>query len=189
MESLIFILLIPVVIAAGMGVHAYASRLKNGHFEIVLDSPDLFRFETDVGSFELNRKQGRLNFIAEHGQGHCKLAEINHIGFEIVTEYALFHEIIFGFDLTDVLKQYRDQHEHYIIHIKSNEGINLPVYIASQYRPKEFMQGWYFELTEFALAKLGLFRYGFKRSRAVHQVLWRVFQKFGVDPAQPRADD
>ena len=189
MDILIFVLVFPILVAMGMGIHAYTARLKQGHFEITLDSQNQFRFESDLGSFELDREQGRLNFIAEHGQGHCELSEISHIGFEIVSEYALFHEIVFGFDLTDLLEQYRDQHEYYIIHVKSTEGIDLPVYIASQYRPKEFLQGWYFELMEYWLAKLGLFRHGFKRSRAVHQVLWRVFRNFGVDPSRFAADN
>ena len=70
--------------------------------------------------------------------------------------------------------------EYFVITVATRDGRNVPLYVASQIRPREFLMGWSIRLGEILLARLGLYKDGYRHSRAVYLNLVKIFRAAGV---------
>lgn len=159
---------------------AYFRRLKQGQFNVTLDIPSLYRFETDLGKFQINRKHGRIDYVAKNRARHCPLSDVERIEFTSSKEHAFFEELLFGYDLTDLFEAYRDTIDNYVILVHRKNALSFPVFTATQYKKRDFWMGWYITLQEDLLERMGLFRNGYTHSMAAYMELRKAFAASGI---------
>ncbi len=178
-DLLVFIGSLIGVILIGSIFVAWFRRLRRGKYQVTVDTPGLVCFETDFGRFQVNTAHSIFRFEGEQN-GSWPLADIQHLEFEATQRWSLIADLIFGWDPTDVVEEYRDRLEYYAIYIMTTDGRHQPLYIASQLRPREFLMGWYIRLQEVILERMGLFKNGYRHSRSVYLNLAKVFRAAGV---------
>lgn len=176
-------------------------RLKQGKFDVTLDAPSLYRFETDLGQFQINTVHGRFDFKARHKTshwlltdvvhgrfdfeaknktGHWLLSDLERIEFKSTKKHAFLEELFFGYGPSDLFKRYRDTFDYFVITVHCKNGLRLPVFIASQHQQRDFLSGWYIQLQEALLKRLGLFKKGYNHSMAAYMRLREVFAASGI---------
>lgn len=159
---------------------AWFRRLKQSRFEVTLDVPDLFRFETDLGRFQINRKHGRFDAVTADEKRHYLLSDIDRIEFQWTKKHALMEEILFGYHITDLFEVYRDTIDYYVILVHPRNALPVPVYAACQYQQRDFLSGWYIKLQQVLLGRLGLFKDGYVHSTSVYMQLREAFAASGI---------
>lgn len=196
-----FLLLLPFVFVLDLMLVAWFRRLKQGKFDVTLAAPSLYRFETDLGQFQINTVHGRFDFKARHKSrhwlltdvvhgefdvdpknktGHWALSDLDRIEFNSAKNHAILEELLFGYSPTDLFERYRDTVDYFVITVHCKNGSRLPVYIASQYKQRDFLSGWYIRLQEVLLERLGLFKKGYNHSMAAYMQLREVFAASGI---------
>jgi hypothetical protein len=178
-DFVIYIASVAAVILVGSIFVAWFRRLRRGKYRITVDTPGLVCFETDFGEFQVNTAHSSFRFDGEN-VGSWQLADIRHLEFEATQRWSLIAEFLLGWNPTDVVEKYRDRLEYYAIYIRTTDGRYLPLYIASQLRPREFLMGWYIRFQEEILERLGLFKNGYRHSRSVYLNLVKIFRAAGV---------
>ena len=136
---------------------AFFRRLKKGRYRLYSDTPDLFEFSTDAGGFAIDRTRGEFRYATPEGRGSVPLDSIEKLEFGLVRNYALLQEIFFGFDITDFLPRYQDSDYWYSIAARTVHGERIPLFIAGQYKQREFLLTWYINLQQRVLEALGVF--------------------------------
>lgn len=186
---MLFVSLLIGAIVLNTALVAWHRRIKQGQFVITANSNGLFRFETDLGHFRLNTADDRFDFTTQNGAGHCPISDVSRLEFSSTAESAFLHELFYGLDLTDLMDTYKDTIETYWIFAVLKDGTRFPVFVVSQYVQREFLMGWYIELQELLLGKIGLFKNSYKYSRAVYKGLWKVFDAHGAKLADAGTGD
>jgi len=158
---------------------AWFRRLRRGRYRVTVDTPGLVCFETDLGKFQVNAAHSRLQFDADAGY-YWSLEDIGHLEFEATQRWSLIGEFLLGWEPTDIVEEYRDRLEYFVIYVATTDGRREPLFIASQYRPRQFLMGWYIRLQEDLLERLGLFKNGYRHSRSVYLNLVKIFRAVGV---------
>ena len=92
----------------------------------------------------------------------------------------MLQELFFGFDLPDLLHRYADTVVWHSISLEMVDGSELPVFIAGQYQPREFLLGWYIDAQEQLLASLGMFRDAREHTVGVLDALQGGFGQAGL---------
>ena len=160
---------------------AFFRRLKKGRYKIHSNTADVFEFSTDVGGFSIDRANRVFRYATPAGRGSVSLDSLEKLEFGLVTNYALLQEIFFGFDILDFLPRYQDSDYWYSIAVRTREGEQIPVYIAGQYKQREFLMTWYINLQQRVLEALGLFVDVHDFSRAVVDSVSDAFEASGVE--------
>ncbi len=159
---------------------AFFRRLKKGRYKVHANTAEVVEFSTDVGGFAIDRVHEEFRYATPEGRGSVPLAAVRKLEFGLVEKYALLQEILFGFDLTDYLGRYQDSDYWYSIVVRTVEGEHIPVYIAGQYKQREFLMTWYINLQQRVLEVLGVFVDVHDWSRAVVDSIQDAFQESGV---------
>ncbi len=178
-DFVVYIASLSAALLVGSVVVAWFRRLRRGKYRITVDTPGLVCFETDFGKFQVNTAHSSFRFEGEQN-GSWPLADIRHLEFEATQRWSLIADLIFGWDPTDIVEEYRDRLEYYAIYIRTSDGRQQPLYIASQLRPSEFLMNWYIRFQEVILERLGLFRNGYRHSRSVYLNLVKIFRAAGI---------
>ncbi len=178
-DFVIYIASLAAAILIGSFLVAWFRRLRRGKYRTTVDTPGLVCFETDFGKFHVNTSHSSFRFEGEQS-GSWPLADIRHLEFEATQRWSLISDLIFGWDPTDIVEEYRDRLEYYAIYIMTADGRRQPLYIASQLRPREFLMNWYIRFQEMILERLGLFKNGYRHSRSVYLNLVKTFRAAGV---------
>lgn len=147
-----------------------------------MDTPLLYRLETDLGVFSIDRKHRRFNFSTGDEQGYWTLDDVSDIKFESGASYAFLLELFYGLDVTDLFKPYRDTIEHFVVYVQTRDGRRMPVFSVRQYKPRDFLMGWYIAMEEIVLGNLRLFVNARDYSRLAYRKVWQAFADSGISP-------
>ncbi len=159
---------------------AFFRRLKKGHFKVHSDTTEAFEFSTSVGGFAIDRANRVFKYATPDGRGSIPLDDVDKLEFGLVEKYAFLQEMFFGFDLTDIMGRYQDSDYWYSISVRTSAGEHVPIYIAGQYKQREFLLTWYINLQQRILEKLGVFVDVHEWSRAVVDSIQAAFQRSGI---------
>jgi hypothetical protein len=66
--------------------------------------------------------------------------------------------MFFGYNLTDLLPRYHDTVEWLAIAAVTHDGKRIPLFLSGRYQQREFLLGWYIELQERLLGRIGLLK-------------------------------
>jgi|SRR5882672_2857620 len=159
--------------------------MPSGTFKVLLDNSSSFRFTTNAGSFSVDHNSQMLNYSLQNrgsqvqqlnysiqkNHGTVLLAAIQGIEYRAQVKQALWQELFFGLNLTDLLSRYRDTVEWFSITVVTLEGERIPLYVGGRYCPREFLMTWYIELQAALLERLGLLPDAETESREVLEVV------------------
>lgn len=151
---LLFCVLLPAIIDTAW-VALFRAR-PVGRFTITRQTEAQLGFTSSTGSFILNREARTLAYTSGKQRGVVGFDQIKGLEYRVNEEYALLAEWFFGFDGMDLLPQYHDTVDWFSIAALTTDGKRVPLFLSGQYRPREFMLGWYIELQADLLARLGL---------------------------------
>ena len=156
-------------------------RVRKGKFKVVSDFEGAFQFETNFGQFRIDHKTQRMSVVSKQKRVSFSLKDISALRYTYNDEWALFNEWLFGFDYTDLLTNYQDLIHWYTITIKTNDGQKIPVFVAGQWEPREFLFGWYIQLQENILSRFGLFREIDEHCSEVFEQIHYQLKKSGIE--------
>jgi hypothetical protein len=129
-----------------------------GRFRVVRDGTAIFQFESDVGSFSILPKEGKLHYQLSGDAGTIDKADIRGLEYRANESFAVVQELFFGLDLTDLLPQYRDTVDWLSLSVVTHGGRRVPLFVSGQYHRREFLMTWYIDLQSAVLERLGLLK-------------------------------
>ena len=155
---------------------AFFRRLKKGRYKVHTDTAEVFEFSTDVGGFAIDRAKRVFRYATPESRGSIPLDAVQKLEFGLVENYPLLQEWFFGFNLTDMMSRYQDSDYWYSISVLTTDGKHIPIYIAGQYKQREFLLTWYINLQQRTLEMLGAFVDVHEWSRAVVDSIQDAFR-------------
>lgn len=147
-----------------------------GRFKVLLDGEAVFQFRTELGSFSILPKEGRLHFKGPRGAGTVEHHELKGLEYRVHESYALVQELFFGLDLSDLWPKYADTVDWFSLTAVTLDGRRIPLYLSGQYTRREFLMGWYIDLQAAFLRRAGWLVDVEEQSR---QVMERVAARLG----------
>jgi hypothetical protein len=157
MENVASLVTLVILVLVSFPVMAMLYRKKKGRFEILRDDSAGFEFETDLGLFSIDRNEHRFHFSTKDGREAIALSEIERLNFGLLREWAFGAELLTGLQFLDLFKRYRDTNNWYQISLVLVGGPVVPLFVAGQYEPREFLRAWWFDFQVRVLHRLGLF--------------------------------
>ena len=159
---------------------AFFRRLKKGRFKVHTDTADVFEFSTDVGGFAIDRNERVFRYATPELSGSIPFDAVQKLEFGLVDKYPVLQEWFFGFSLTDTMRRYQDSDYWYSITVRTAEGKHIPIFIAGQWKQREFLMTWYVNLQQRILETLGIFVDVHEWSRTVVDSIKDAFQASDV---------
>lgn len=156
MELLAPVLLLVVGAALDTAWVALFRAQPVGKFKVTRDGSAIFQFDSNLGSFTILPREGRLSFRDRGALRAVERSEIRGLEYRMHESGALLQELFFGFDLTDLLERYRDTVEWFSLTVVTHDGQRIPLFASGQYRQREFLMGWYIDAQTALLDWLGL---------------------------------
>jgi hypothetical protein len=153
-----FPILVVVGVVADYIFTAYFRRLKKATFVVTQDTPQQYAFQSDVGGFRIDRDARKVFYAVGGKRAKVSFDEIKRLKLAYADNSALFEELFFGFDVTDLMGRYQDSNHWYTIQLELVDGSRIPLFTAGQHQPREFLLGWYITLQERLLERFGAFR-------------------------------
>ncbi|MCG2593976.1 hypothetical protein LZ009_14435 [Ramlibacter sp. XY19] len=137
---------------------ALARARPVGRFKVTRDDGVLFDFATSTGTFSINPRAQVLTYTRGGQRGSLKFSDIKGLAYRFDADYALLEEMFFGFNLADMLPRYHDTIDWFAIAAVTHDGRRIPLFLSGRYQQREFLLGWYIELQEWLLERLGLLK-------------------------------
>lgn len=127
-----------------------------GKFRVVRDGTSIFQFESDLGSFSILPREGKLQRKSPGTSETIEGSEIKGLEFRSHESVAVLQELFFGLDGTDLLARYLDTVDWFSLAVVTTDGRRIPLFLSGQYNRREFLMTWYIELQAALLERLGL---------------------------------
>ena len=99
-----------------------------------------------------------IAYVYKEERGSISFTDISGLSYEATEESAYALEFLNGFDLTDLMPQYKDSIVWRNIYLHTTDGNKLLLFAVGQYIPREFLLTWFIELQAKVLAAIGLYQ-------------------------------
>lgn len=132
--------------------------IRKGKCKVVSKSETSCSVQTSLGAMKLDLPNKELIYSMQGMKGSVKFSDIKGFIYDEHQDGTFLIELFTGYDLTDSLNRYSDRIKWYSICIETVNGDNIPFYLVGQYEPREFLFTWLYEIEEYLLTKIGLFR-------------------------------
>lgn len=142
-----------------------------GRFKVVREGESVFQFQSDVGSFTILPREGKLKYKTSAGPQEITQENLKGIEYHVNESVAVLQELFFGLQGTDLLARYMDTVDWFSLVAVSKDGRRVPLYLSGQYTPREFMLSWYIELQAWFLQRVGLMADVEQQSREVMELV------------------
>lgn len=141
--------------AANVASAVFYRRMRKGRFDVLARTSAGTSFRTDLATFRIDTAHRTVALAAPGGRRSASLSAVRAIRIHEAEEAAWLLEFVRGFDLMDIAGRYRDTVLWSTVSLRLDDGSEWPVFIAGQYRPREFLMGWFLELQAQWLVRLG----------------------------------
>jgi hypothetical protein len=146
--------------------------------------------ETEDGRANLRTELGVYQFrpdareISVRTREHAERIPYDDVaGFEYRhrSQYAMAQEMVFGFDLSDLLGRYSDTIEWYLLSLRTRDRRLIPVFVVGEYQRREFLVNVFQHAEEEAMRGLGLPPDGAAQGRRSVDVVLALARRCGLD--------
>ena len=162
LESIVFWVPVFIAIVAFLGIDLFFVGLframRKGRFKVIRSSAKTFGVRTNFGLFTISEARRTLAITKGSSIKSVLLADIIRLKYSQHESWAGFAEFFFGFDLPDLFPAYQDRVNWHTIKLVMRNGEEIPVFIAGEYEPREFLFGWYLDLQASALRGMGFLK-------------------------------
>jgi len=131
-------------------------RRRGGKSKLIEYSNGSFRIQSEFGIIKYSSEDKFLRCTIKGKSTKLAADRVLGIKYRAEARYALLEELLFGFNIADFFARYQDSVDWYSISLIGPDDIELPIYIAGQYQPREFLLGWYIDMQRHFLEKVGL---------------------------------
>ena len=156
-DIVLIILIVGVGVALNVAWVAYTRRIRLGKLSI-LSSSNTVRMTTNLGLMKFDGENQAIAYVYKDQRGSITFADVIGLSFEAAEESAFALEFLNGFDLTDLLPQYKDSIVWRNIYLQTRDGNRLLIFSAGQYIPREFLLTWFLNLQARMLSAMGLYQ-------------------------------
>jgi len=179
--TLMAVVAVSLILAFSLAISAVLFHHRKGRFTVIRHRGEVYAFSTDFGVFRPNAAAGTLQVSGKDGRRlEVPFDRLRELRLESLEEPAFLAELALGFDLTDLLRRYRDGWEWSTIILGLEGGPPLPVFVVGQYQRREFMMEWWYRLQRDILARLGLYREAGAYAREIHATLRDILCRAGA---------
>jgi hypothetical protein len=154
--------------------------MRKGYFSVMAESANAFCFKTDFGIFKISHSDKSLTHIGQNGKKVIKLEDVASVKFAYDERWAVLAEFFFGFDLMDLFSPYRDRIHWYTVKLRLKDNSELPLFVAGEYEPREFLLGWALNLEARILSAMGLLKDVPSYARNILNSLLKELGKSGI---------
>lgn len=159
--------------------------MRKGRFKAIRSSPGTFGARTDFGLFTINGARQTLAMTKGTSMKTVPLADVVRLKYSQHDSWAGFAEFFLGFDLPDFFAPYQDRVNWHTIKLVLRGGEEVPVFVAGEYEPREFLFGWYLNLQASALRSMGFLTDVPVHAHACLDVLLAELRRGGANVAFP----
>ncbi|MFZ3087754.1 MAG: hypothetical protein WA123_06785 [Methylotenera sp.] len=131
-------------------------QINKGRFNVIKNTTKSFKVISDFGSVNIDHELQKLTLGGKNRYLKIDLNQITGVRFTHDDEWARFAEWFFGVGLLDVFPAFRDRVHWYTIKLVLSDGKEVPIFVAGEYEPREFLMGWYLDLEVSILSWFGV---------------------------------
>ncbi|MGH1347756.1 MAG: hypothetical protein ACRBN8_39745 [Nannocystales bacterium] len=164
----------------GLGYRAFRSRVRGGRFT-VHDGGGVSMIETELGKYTFDRGAGKIHLERPGGvRAFVRLRDVRGVQVRVGLKEAGLEEAFFeGWNLTDLMAEYRDHRIYWDVVINTSHGA-VPLAHMSQYKKRDW-----FDLATPAqhavLSWVGLYRDGALVAASLEGAIRRSLRAAGLN--------
>ncbi len=138
MNIIIIIIIFVFIFLLSFLLQAFMYKRRKGLYKKVGETDTALMFKTDLGGFRFDKVNKRLVILCSSGKSKSvNFDELSCIKYRYKESSAVLFEYIRGFQLWDILPNYRDCFKWYYIVLTTIDGSEIPVFLVGQYEPRE----------------------------------------------------
>ena len=156
MLDLIALSLVPAPLLLDFTFAALFRYRRKGRFKINEDCMEEFSFKSDLCTCRIDFKNQSIAVVSRKSKQSIPFSRLKGITIVRHDTWAIYAEVLTGFGLNDFYRDDRDRIHWHTITLVLCDGLQVPLYTAGEYEPREVFLGWYFKLQAAILYALKL---------------------------------
>lgn len=138
-------ILIALALLGSLAWSVLLRRPRRGTYRVLHAGETIYGFRTDMNEFRIDHRQQTITVLSRKRPRTIAIADIRAVRLGYREDWAAMEEWLNGFDLTDLLQDYRDRLCWTTIDLELDRGPDIAIYAIGEYQEREFLWTWFID--------------------------------------------